>query len=45
MVDFTIHPNVYVIDDNGTKYMDLSELNEYNETFQRGNYFYIVFYN
>lgn len=43
MVDFAIHPNVYVIDDNGTKYTDLSELNEYNETFQRGNYFYIVF--
>ncbi len=42
-MDFTIHPDVYVIDDNCNKYTDVSQLNEDNELFQQGHYFYIVF--
>ncbi len=42
-MDFTIHPDVYVIDDNCNKYTDVSQLNEYNKLFQERHYFYIVF--
>ncbi len=41
-MDFTIHPDVYVIDDKGNKYTNISQLNIENEVYKNGYYFYIV---
>ncbi len=41
-MDFTIHPHVYVIDQKGNKYTDVSKLNRENEVYKSYYYFYIV---
>ncbi len=41
-MDFTIHPHVYVIDQKGNKYTDISQLNRENEVYKSYYYFYIV---
>ncbi len=41
-MDFTIHPHVYVIDQKGNKYTDISQLNKENEVYKSYYYFYIV---
>jgi hypothetical protein len=41
-MDFTIHPHVYVIDQKGNKYTDVSQLNRENEVYKSYYYFYIV---
>ncbi len=41
-MDFTIHPHVYVIDQKGNKYIDISQLNRENEVYKSYYYFYIV---
>lgn len=43
MEEFKIHPSVYVIDESGNKYQDITLLNSENEYYKKNKYFYILF--